>query len=114
MIIFGFRSFVKQLAILTLVCGNCHNPAAHRVLQVTRMFTLFFIPLFPISRTRHMTCTFCGAGTRLNKAQTEQLLAGANSPAAVQVPPQAQPLPAPLSAPLPPLPPAPPPANPPA
>ncbi len=85
MIIFGFRSFVKQLAILTLVCGQCHRPAAHRVLQITRMFTLFFIPVFPISRRRHMTCTFCGAGTRLTKDQVDQLMAGANGPAAEQV-----------------------------
>jgi hypothetical protein len=96
MIIFGFRSFVKQLAILTLVCGRCHNPAAHRVLQVTRMFTLFFIPLFPVSRRRQMTCTFCGAGTRLNKAQAQQLLAGASGAsgtAAVQAPAQGAPPP---------------------
>jgi hypothetical protein len=81
MIIFGFRSFVKQLAMLMLVCGSCHNPAAHRVLLVTRMFTLFFIPLFPVSRRRQMTCTFCGAGTRLTKAQAEQLMTGAGDQA---------------------------------
>ena len=102
MIIFGFRSFVKQLAIVTLVCGRCHNPAAHRVLQVTRMFTLFFIPLFPVSRSRHMTCTFCGAGTRLTKAQTDQMIAGAGEPSAVQ--------PAAQAAQLPPAPPTAPPA----
>jgi hypothetical protein len=76
MIIFGFRGYVKLLAMLTFVCASCRNPAAHRVVQVTRKFTLFFIPLFPISRSRHMTCTFCGASTRLSKDGAAQLLNG--------------------------------------
>ena len=97
MIIFGLRSFVKQLAMLMLVCGRCRNPAAHRVLQVTRMFTLFFIPLFPIKRSRHMTCTFCGAGTKLTKAQADQLVVGTAAPAAVPAPASAAPLPPPAN-----------------
>ena len=84
MIIFGFRSYLKLLAMTTLVCSVCHNPAAHRVVQVTRKFTLFFIPLFPISRSRHMTCSFCGRSTRLSKEQVQQLIGGA--PAAREVP----------------------------
>ncbi|HEY8302726.1 MAG TPA: zinc-ribbon domain-containing protein [Jatrophihabitans sp.] len=81
MIIFGFRSYLKLLAMLTLVCSHCHNPAAQRVVQVTRKFTLFFIPTFPIGRKRHITCTFCGASTRLTREQAEQLIAGAAGPA---------------------------------
>jgi hypothetical protein len=92
MIIFGFRGYAKLLAMLTFVCGACHNPAAHRIVQHTRKFTLFFIPLFPVSRTRTMTCTFCGTSTRLSKEQAEQLIGSAAAPgAAVPGAPSASP-----------------------
>ena len=94
MIIFGVRSYVRLLAMINLVCRNCGNPAAHRVVQHTRKFTLFFVPLFPVSHSRSMTCTFCGQGTRLSKEQADQLVAGAQGAgpapaAAAPVPPQA-------------------------
>ena len=80
MIIFGFRSYVKLLAVLTRVCGHCRNPAAQRMVQVTRKFTLFFVPTFPVGRRRQMTCTFCGVSTRLTKDQADQLLVQAAAP----------------------------------
>jgi hypothetical protein len=88
MIIFGFRSYVRLLAMLTLVCGACHNPAAHRVVQVTRKFTLFFIPLFPIAISRHTTCSYCGTTSKLSKEAAQQLVASATVP---QSPPAPQP-----------------------
>ena len=88
MIIFGFRTYVKNLAMLTLVCGSCHNPAAHRVSQITRKFTLFFIPLFPISRKYAVTCAACGTSSRVTKEQVDQMLAGAAVPQ--QIAPEAR------------------------
>jgi hypothetical protein len=74
-IIFGFRSFVKTLGMLTLVCRRCGNPAAHRVAQRSRWFTLFFIPLIPLGFKRYTVCAFCGAAQQISKEQAEQLLA---------------------------------------
>lgn len=94
MIIFGFRSYARLLAIITLVCSRCGNPAAHRVVQHTRKFTLFFIPLFPVSSSRSMTCTFCGAASRLSKEQAADLVAnstGAAPQPAVERQPTQQP-----------------------
>jgi hypothetical protein len=92
-IIFGVRSYVRLLAMINLICRNCGNPAAHRVVQTTRKFTLFFVPLFPVSKSRSMTCTFCGLGTRLSREQADQLVAGAQGgpapTAAAPVPPHA-------------------------
>lgn len=77
MIIFGTKGYLYQLAILTLVCGQCGNPAAHTLRKRVTKFTLFFVPLFPIS-TKHTTqCTFCGAESKLTKEQAEQLQAQA-------------------------------------
>ncbi|MCW2497458.1 zinc-ribbon domain-containing protein [Jatrophihabitans sp.] len=86
MLIFGFRSYVKNLAMLTLVCGRCHNPAAHRLSQITRKFTLFFIPTFPISRRYVLTCAACGSASKVTKEQKDELLAGLQSSQAVTPP----------------------------
>ncbi|WP_329176621.1 MULTISPECIES: zinc-ribbon domain-containing protein [unclassified Streptomyces] len=83
MIIFGTRGYLYTLAMITLVCGRCGNPAAHTLKKRVTKFTLFFVPLFPIS-TKYVTqCTFCGAAQQLSKEQAEQLQ--------VQAGPQGQP-----------------------
>ena len=75
MIIFGFRGKVFQLAMVTFVCGNCSNQAAQALRKVVNKFTLFFIPLFPVSTKYFTQCTFCGVENRLTKEQADQVLA---------------------------------------
>jgi hypothetical protein len=77
MIIFGTKGYLYQLAILTLVCGQCGNPAAHTLRKRVTKFTLFFVPLFPLSTKYATQCTFCGAEQKLTKEQAEQLQAQA-------------------------------------
>ncbi|NUV60744.1 zinc-ribbon domain-containing protein [Streptomyces sp. CAI-85] len=77
MIIFGTKGYLYQLAILTLVCGGCGNPAAHTLRKRVTKFTLFFVPLFPFSTKYATQCTFCGTEQRLTKEQADQLLAQA-------------------------------------
>lgn len=79
MIIFGFRSFAKTLAMLTLVCGRCHNPAAHRLVQRSRWFTLFFIPLIPVSFTRYTVCAYCGVAQKVSKQDARQMVEATQS-----------------------------------
>ena len=73
-LVWGIKSYVRLLGIMTFVCGACHNPAAQRVEQLVRKFTLFWIPLFPIKRQTHVTCTFCGTTIALTKDQAAALL----------------------------------------
>ncbi|GLW49184.1 hypothetical protein Stsp02_48450 [Streptomyces sp. NBRC 14336] len=75
MIIFGTKGYLYQLAILTLVCGQCGNPAAHTLRKRVTKFTLFFVPLFPVSTKYSTQCTFCGLEQKLTKEQAEQLQA---------------------------------------
>ncbi len=75
MIIWGVRRYLYQLAMITLVCGNCGNPAAHALRKRVSKFTLFFVPLFPISTKFSTQCTFCGVQHQLPKEQAEQLQA---------------------------------------
>ncbi|MFI1394986.1 zinc-ribbon domain-containing protein [Streptomyces sp. NPDC020681] len=74
MIIFGTKGYLFQLAILTLVCGHCGNPAAHTLRKRVTKFTLFFVPLFPVSTKYATQCTFCGAEQKVTKEQADQLL----------------------------------------
>ncbi|WP_320782707.1 zinc-ribbon domain-containing protein [Streptomyces sp. CRN 30] len=75
MIIFGTKGYLYQLAILTLVCGACGNPAAHALRKRVTKFTLFFVPLFPVSTKYATQCTFCGAERKLDRAEAERLQA---------------------------------------
>ncbi|MGW6292518.1 zinc-ribbon domain-containing protein [Streptomyces sp. NPDC055058] len=77
MIIFGTKGYLYQLAILTLVCAQCGNPAAHTLRKRVTKFTLFFVPLFPVSTKYATQCTFCGAEQRVTAEQAEQLRAQA-------------------------------------
>jgi hypothetical protein len=99
LIIFGFRSFVKTLAMLTLVCDHCHNPAAHRVVQRSRWFTLFFIPVVPISFSRFTTCTYCGTTRKISKQEAEELRTGGTGATMGQPAPLVQPAPRPIDQP---------------
>jgi hypothetical protein len=78
-IIFGTKGYLYQLAILTLVCGRCGNPSAHTLRKHVTKFTLFFVPLFPLSTKYATQCTFCGAEQNVTKEQAEQLQAQAAS-----------------------------------
>ncbi|WP_043498330.1 zinc-ribbon domain-containing protein [Georgenia sp. SUBG003] len=73
MIILGLRASTTLLATMTLVCPQCENPAAHRLHRIVNRFTLFFVPLFPVSTTHVMDCTFCGLRRTPTKAQAEKL-----------------------------------------
>ncbi|MGQ5595853.1 zinc-ribbon domain-containing protein [Streptomyces sp. ESR1.13] len=75
MIVFGTKGYLYQLAMLSLVCGRCGNPAAHGLRKRVRKFTLFFVPLFPVSTTYATQCTFCGAEQRVTPEQARRLQA---------------------------------------
>lgn len=88
MIIFGTRGYLYQLAMITLVCGRCGNPAAHTLKKRVVKFTLFFVPLFPVSTKFSTQCTFCGEQHKLTKEQADQLLAQGAVPQQQGVPQQ--------------------------
>jgi hypothetical protein len=61
--------------MLMLLCGQCGNPAAHSLRKRVTKFSLFFVPLFPVS-TKYVTqCTFCGAERRVERDEAERLQA---------------------------------------
>ncbi len=80
MLIWGFRQRSETLAMLTLACRNGHT-AAHRLTCVRRMFTLFFIPLFPVSRRYFGVCAQCGITVPWTRQDAERAVAS-SQPAA--------------------------------
>jgi hypothetical protein len=72
-IILGVRGSTTLLATMNLVCPQCQNPAAHRLHRIVNRFTLFFVPLFPVSSRHVIDCTFCGLRRTPTKAQAEKL-----------------------------------------
>ena len=72
-ILFGTRQRRTSLGVVMLLCQHCQRPSAHAVFRVRSWFTLFFIPLFPISTKYGTACPMCGAGTRIDRTQAEHL-----------------------------------------
>jgi hypothetical protein len=77
LIIFGFRTRVKALARLLLVCSVCGKPAAQTVYRRVRWFTLFFIPVVPVTRQHRMQCALCGSVSSISKEDADRLAAEA-------------------------------------
>jgi hypothetical protein len=74
-ILFGLRTRSKVLARLLLVCNLCGRPAAQTVYRRMRWFTLFFIPVIPISRHYRMQCALCGQVGTISKEDADRLVA---------------------------------------
>jgi hypothetical protein len=53
---------------------------------VVTWFTLFFIPVIPVSTRRSLQCTFCAAESRISKVEAERLLAQQSQPAPERAP----------------------------
>jgi hypothetical protein len=72
-VIFGFRTKVFVMTMMTLLCPRCGNQAAHPLHKAVTKFTLFFVPLFPV-KTRYSTqCTFCGLASGMSKDEAARL-----------------------------------------
>ena len=63
MIIFGFRSRESTAGSGTFACPRCQSPQSYRLMAVRRWFTLYFLPVIPLSRVgQYVQCDRC-AGT---------------------------------------------------
>ena len=71
MLIFGLGVTEKLLVTLVFICETCGNNAAHHLIKRVRKFSLFFIPLFPVSTKYVDSCTACGRMIGVDPAQAE-------------------------------------------
>ena len=78
MLIFGLSAKQYLMATLFYVCEVCGNQAAHQLVRRVNRFTLFFIPLFPVSTRYVDTCTACGRSIEVPRDRAE--VAAAQNP----------------------------------
>ena len=89
LILFGTRSMVRTLAMVTYMCRTTSQPAAHRLSKITRWFTLFFIPVFPIGRRYVLTCAACGQSYKVTKENATEIVARHEAPQLETLPTEA-------------------------
>jgi hypothetical protein len=78
-LLFGTRAMLAIINVVTFVCGYCGVHADQRVTMRSTRLTLFFVPLFPLSRSYFNECSNCGAITPLSSAQARHSLEWARS-----------------------------------
>ncbi|NNN22296.1 MAG: zinc-ribbon domain-containing protein [Acidimicrobiales bacterium] len=74
LIIFGFRSKVSQIIVMVFHCPSCNNQVANPLYRIRRYFTLFFLPVFPVSTKYTLVCTMCNSRRIISKADAEVLI----------------------------------------
>jgi hypothetical protein len=83
-IIFGIKRKAYRLATVFAMCGICQTPAAQVVSRVRTFFSLFFIPIVPVSSSYRSTCTMCGGSVKITKEAAQHTVAGAERASAEQ------------------------------
>jgi len=88
-IIYGYRTSNKIMGKMPMVCPKCQQQGAQTIVRSRRMLTLFWIPLFPISKNTITRCGQCGAQMKIDNKQADAYFA--QQPAAQQGTPQGTP-----------------------
>ena len=76
-LLFGTRASEAVLAMVVFACEYCGTTAAQRVFERVNKITLFFVPLFPVSRKYFVECSHCRRTTGLSKDQVDSSIAWA-------------------------------------
>ena len=78
--IFGSRNREKRLQVGQFYCPTCRQQRFYQHLRVSRYFTLYFIPIFPMNTLgEYLRCESCAGRfnpsvLQLNEAQIEDRL----------------------------------------
>ncbi len=77
-IIWGTKTFTKIVGTTprSYECPHCHNVQPCRIIRQTTWFTLFWIPIFPISVKRRVGCPICNYGRKIKKEEMQNLIDG--------------------------------------
>ncbi|MDQ0894970.1 zinc ribbon domain-containing protein [Agromyces ramosus] len=69
LLIFGAWPRERVLTVVTFVCEYCRTRASQDVVERATRFSVFFIPLFTVSRQYFVVCSNCGGMTPLTREQ---------------------------------------------
>lgn len=70
-LLFGTKGRETLLSMVTFACHYCGLTAPQRVFKRATWFTLFFIPLFPVSTRYFVECANCAGTTALTQDQAQ-------------------------------------------
>jgi zinc ribbon protein len=73
MVVWGTRSRVQQLMTVSMNCKNCQRVTVHGLRRAQKKFTLYFVPLAPLSTRHYLQCNICGAASEITKEHVAQL-----------------------------------------
>jgi hypothetical protein len=68
-LLFGTRAYFQEIVLVSFVCHFCGVAAPQQVYRRVNRFTLFFLPLFTVSRKYFVECSNCGGATQLTEDQ---------------------------------------------
>ena len=69
LLIFGTTLRDRVLVVVRFICQYCGVDASQDVIESATKVSLFFIPLFTVSRRHFVVCSNCGGATGLSKEQ---------------------------------------------
>lgn len=69
LLIFGTTLRDKVLVVVRFICQYCGVDASQDVIESATKVSVFFIPLFTVSRRHFVVCSNCGGTTGLTKEQ---------------------------------------------
>lgn len=74
-VIFGWgHQKIKNLGpVILRFCSHCRNESYWNLTVISTWFTLFFIPIFPYSIKKLLTCSVCAWGFQLENEQFEKI-----------------------------------------
>lgn len=76
-IVFGTKELRKDLGVYQeeVQCLHCNNIINYDIRSSWEWFTLFWIPIFPISTKKYYSvCPICGYGYKYTKEEVENML----------------------------------------
>jgi hypothetical protein len=82
MIIYGYRTRNSVLGQVQYGCQKCQQNSFHTVVRSKVFMTLFWIPLFPISKKTTARCNTCGFQEKVDNKKADAMFA--QQPAPVQ------------------------------
>lgn len=71
LIIFGLSARDHLLATVSSLCERCGHSGAHHLIKRVRKFSIFFIPLIPVSTRHYDVCLVCGRSRELSRAEVQ-------------------------------------------
>lgn len=64
----GFNVFAQD------VCGRCHTPNNMQLVEISNWFSLFFIPIFKITKEFYFVCPSCGAARKVPNKEAKAII----------------------------------------